>query len=106
MSSCEEIDAVLRGALDPVVDLRVVDASDGCGQKFQVHAVSSKFEGVKLLARQRMVNDALKEIMPKIHALQMKCLTPEQWEAKREKPADASGVQDVAAAAKPPATEQ
>lgn len=28
----------------------------------------------------RLVNDALKEEMPLIHALTQKCVTPEQWE--------------------------
>ena len=91
MSSCDDIKAILSAELAPE-DIQVVDASDGCGSKFQVHIVSAKFDGVKLLDRHRMVNEALKEIMPNIHALQMKTLTPAQWEAKRVKEAAASAA--------------
>ena len=48
----------------------------GCGSKFFVVVVSATFEGVGLLDRQRTVNDALKEEMKSIHALQMKTKQP------------------------------
>lgn len=40
--------------------------------------VSAQFEGKRLLERQRLVNAALAGVMPEIHALTMKCLTPAQ----------------------------
>lgn len=58
--------------------------SDGCGAKFKVLIVSSKFEGKPLLARHRMVNELLQEEMKSIHAFTMNTLTPEQYD-KRNK---------------------
>lgn len=52
--------------------------------KFVAIVVSEKFDGVALLERHRMVNDALKALMPRIHAFQMKTWTPAQFEKKRE----------------------
>lgn len=58
----------------------VEDVSDGCGAKFISVIVTSKFEGVPLIQRHRMVNEVLKEEMPHIHAFSQKTLTPEQYE--------------------------
>lgn len=38
--------------------------------------VSKSFEGQKLLQRHRTVNQALSELMPRIHALEVKAWTP------------------------------
>ncbi len=54
----------------------VVDVSDGCGAKFEVECVSPVFEGKTLLARHRLINDALKEEMKTIHALSIKKAAP------------------------------
>lgn len=59
------------------------DFSDGCGAKFNLLVVSSEFEGKPLLDRHRMVNDALTDLMSKIHAVTIKAMTPAQWEAKK-----------------------
>ncbi|GAB6028673.1 hypothetical protein CHUAL_004499 [Chamberlinius hualienensis] len=65
--------------------LEVEDFSDGCGAKFNVLIVSSKFEGKSLLDRQRMVNAVLEEEMKTIHALTQKTYTTEQWEKMKAK---------------------
>ena len=52
------------------------------GSKFKVVLVSERFAGQGLLARQRAVNDCLKVEMESIHALTMKCWTPEQARSK------------------------
>ncbi|KAJ3129172.1 hypothetical protein HK100_008790 [Physocladia obscura] len=44
------------------------DKSDGCGQNFEVIVVSDLFDGKPLLARHRLVNDAAKDEISKIHA--------------------------------------
>ena len=62
--------------------IEVEDLSDGCGGKFQALIVSSKFEGLPLLKRHRLVNSVLEEEMKTIHAFTQKTLTPEQWRAK------------------------
>ena len=43
-----------------------------CGTSFEVYVVSDLFEGKKLLQRQRMVNEALGDLMDVIHALSIK----------------------------------
>ena len=44
-----------------------------------LRVVSPQFEGKRLLERQRLVNEALKDLMGEIHALSIKkTLTPEQ----------------------------
>ena len=54
------------------------------GAKLELVVVSTKFEGVPLLKRHRMVNDILKtELEGKIHALTMKTWTPAQYESKK-----------------------
>ena len=37
--------------------------------------VSDSFEGVNRLARQRIINEGLKDLMEEIHAITMKCWT-------------------------------
>lgn len=64
-------------------NLIVLDASDGCGSKFQVFISSDKWNGVGLLERQRQVNDAVKPYMQRIHALELKTWTTEQWQQKQ-----------------------
>jgi len=68
----------------PAEQVYLWDESDGCGSKFGCVVVATKFEGMKLLDRQRAVNDAIKEHMPKIHAFSMKTWTPAQFEQKKQ----------------------
>ncbi|KDO31412.1 hypothetical protein SPRG_04027 [Saprolegnia parasitica CBS 223.65] len=82
MVTTAELSAKLEAALQ-VTYIQVEDNSDGCGTKFSVIVVSPLFEGMGLLQRQRAVNEALKEEMTSIHALQMKTWTPAQFEQRR-----------------------
>ncbi|KAK7111771.1 uncharacterized protein [Littorina saxatilis] len=76
----EELEKKLRSELDPA-HLEVDDQSDGCGAKYQVLIVSQKFDGVKpTIKRHRMVHGAIEEEMKSIHAIQLKTMTPEEWE--------------------------
>ena len=63
--------------------LQLKDQSDGCGAKYFLVLVSSKFDGVSLLDRHRSVNKALETEMSAIHALTMKTWTPKQYEKKK-----------------------
>ncbi|KAK6364497.1 hypothetical protein LTS17_012120 [Exophiala oligosperma] len=63
----------------------IEDMSGGCGQAFNAIIVSPEFEKKTLLARHRLVNNALKAEIAAIHAWTPKCLTPEQWEKEKEK---------------------
>lgn len=50
---------------------------------FRITVVTSAFDGLSLLARQRAVNAALKdELAGPVHALAMKALTPSEAEAQ------------------------
>ncbi|KAI7901245.1 bola protein [Cokeromyces recurvatus] len=63
--------------------VEIEDLSAGCGQMFEVIIVSPIFEGKRLLARHRIVNEALKEEISKVHAFTQKSFTPEEWEKKK-----------------------
>jgi BolA protein len=54
--------------------------SQGGGGHFQVMVVSDRFRGLARIAAQRIVYEALGEMMTNdIHALSMRTLTPEEW---------------------------
>lgn len=63
---------------------RAIDISGGCGSMFQLYISCSAFEGVSRLKRHRMVNEALAAEVASVHALQLKTLTPAEWEAKKD----------------------
>ncbi|KAL2400983.1 hypothetical protein ABEF95_000821 [Exophiala dermatitidis] len=65
--------------------VQIEDMSGGCGQAFNAIIVCPAFEGKNLLARHRLVNNALKQEIAAIHAWTPKCLTPEQWEKEKDK---------------------
>jgi stress-induced morphogen len=50
------------------------------GQAFEVVVVSAKFDGMPLLKRHKLVNEAVKEEIKGIHAFSQKTFTPKQWE--------------------------
>ena len=51
------------------------------GGHFRATIVSARFEGLSVVAAQRLVYQALAEEMTgEIHALAMKTLTPEKWD--------------------------
>lgn len=92
MKIAEKIETKIKAALAPE-RLEVKDEShlhaghagarpDG-ESHFRLLIVSSRFEGMSRVARQRAVNDILRdELRERVHALAMKTLTPE--EAARE----------------------
>ena len=50
------------------------------GGHYRLVIVSSEFEGKTLIERHRLVNEAVHDLFgPKIHALSMRTLTPDQW---------------------------
>ncbi len=51
---------------------------------FRIVLVSSKFEGLSRIDRQRRVNELLaEELKAQVHALSMQIFTPEEWEKKQ-----------------------
>mmetsp|Transcript_13644 Transcript_13644/g.24464 ORF Transcript_13644/g.24464 Transcript_13644/m.24464 type:complete len:81 (+) Transcript_13644:98-340(+) len=59
--------------------VEVEDISGGCGKSFRVLIVSDQFESKRLIAKQRLVYEALGDRMNQIHAIEMKCLTPAEY---------------------------
>ncbi|EXJ88895.1 hypothetical protein A1O3_01959 [Capronia epimyces CBS 606.96] len=65
--------------------VEIEDMSGGCGQAFNAIIVSPDFNSKTLLARHRLVNNALRAEIAAIHAWTPKCLTPDQWEKEKDK---------------------
>ena len=84
MSSAEVTAEYLEKKLKEQLQAEEVIAVDttlaSCGLRFEVSVISSLFEGKTVLARHRMINDALsEELKTAIHALSIKkTLTPAQ----------------------------
>jgi len=58
--------------------------AQGGGGHFRVLVVSRRFDGLSPVAAQRLVYEALGELMTSdVHAVQMKTLTPAEWLALR-----------------------
>ena len=88
MQVSESIKAKLSEALEPE-QLEVTDEShlhaghagarEGGQSHFRLLVVAGAFEGLSRVARQRLINDILREeLAGPIHALAMKTLTPEE----------------------------
>ncbi|KAL6068170.1 BolA-like protein 1 [Balamuthia mandrillaris] len=88
----QRIEEKLRTHLHPLAHCEVVNESDRhCVPKnsethFKVLLVSERFEGLSLLERHRLVNQALvEELQGGVHALSINAKTPTQWEKLQEK---------------------
>ncbi|XP_033748467.1 uncharacterized bolA-like protein C8C9.11 [Pecten maximus] len=79
--TCEHLKEKLTTAIG-ATNVDITDVSDGCGAKFDAVIVSPQFEGKKLLARHRLVNNALEDEMNIIHAFTMKTYTPDEQRNK------------------------
>lgn len=84
----DQIELILRKHFGSDIHfMDVQDVSGGSGSKFLlIISLVNGFDGVKLLERHRMINGkngALANIMEKVHALEMKTWTKEQYEAKQ-----------------------
>ena len=80
-----QIEELLSQKLNPSI-LRVEDESwqHGGGSQAQSHykviVVSDQFVGQKLLARHRIVQSVLSDIVSRIRALSLHTLTPDEWQ--------------------------
>ena len=72
-----------------------VDASDlhGSGDHFHVRVISESYEGVRPLQRQRPILHHFKPYIAQniVHALDLKCMTPEQAEGAGQTAFDPHG---------------
>ena len=85
MTLLKHIEKKLEAGLDPVF-LEVVNESGqhnvpaGSESHFKVTVASPHFDGQRLLARHRMVNELLQEeLAGPVHALALHTLTPGEW---------------------------
>ncbi|WP_371188476.1 transcriptional regulator BolA [Thalassotalea maritima] len=86
MTVASIIETKLNDYFQPV-HLQVINESymhnvpEGSESHFKVIVVSDKFNGQRLLARHRQVNEVLAdELANTIHALAMHTYTPDQWQ--------------------------
>ena len=79
MISSEEIQTLIQKAL-PGAEVGIQDMT-GTGDHYQVLVVSAAFEGKTLLQQHQLVFNALRAALAdKLHAVQLKTYTPQQWE--------------------------
>ncbi|WP_371378305.1 BolA family protein [Thalassotalea aquiviva] len=90
MSVEQQIIDKLNHSLSPV-HLQVQNESymhnvpKGSESHFKVVVVSEQFDGLRLLARHRLVNQALAaELAGPVHALAIHTYTPEQWQSMQD----------------------
>lgn len=87
MTIQQQIEQCLNEAFQPDY-LEVVNESGmhnvppGSESHFKVTIVSRAFDGDKLIARHRKMNQAIGDIMASIHAFSMHTYTPEEWHAR------------------------
>jgi stress-induced morphogen len=80
---------VLKAVPEAMVE--VIDLH-GSGDHFHVRVISENFEGVRPLQRQKQVLAVMKQHIPRpIHALDLKCMTPEQAESAGDTAFDPHG---------------
>jgi acid stress-induced BolA-like protein IbaG/YrbA len=78
----DEIKAMIEHGL-PGAHVEVLDTTGG-GDHFDALVVSDKFEGKGLVERHQLVYAALGDAMrQQVHALQLKTLTPAQYQNRR-----------------------
>ena len=91
MNKQSQIENILQQAFAPEY-LQVVNESSnhnvppGSESHFKVTLISARFEGEKLIARHRLVNAAMVEMMPNIHALALHTYTPAEWQQRQSAP--------------------
>ncbi|KAK6739610.1 hypothetical protein RB195_008234 [Necator americanus] len=79
MVSEKDVHQRISEKLNPLL-LEVTDQSDGCGAKFLITVVSDSFNGKRVLECHRLVQDAIADIMPQIHAVTINAYTHSKWE--------------------------
>ncbi|WP_421203359.1 BolA family protein [Aeromonas enteropelogenes] len=98
MTMQQHIEAKLTAALTPSL-LEVINESHmhrvepGSESHFKVVIVSPQFEGLRLLARHRLINEVLApELAGPVHALALHTYTKSEWQQKGQAPRTPSCV--------------
>ena len=73
--------------LDVINESYMHNVAPGSESHFKVVVVSEQFDGLRLLARHRLVNQTLAdELANQIHALAIHTYTPEEWKQQQTVP--------------------
>ena len=80
-----EIEQTLQSNFENLHLVKVIDLSGGCdGSSLQVIVITDEFKEMKLLERQQKVNQILSAQIAKLHAMELKTWTVEQWDKKKD----------------------
>ncbi len=84
----QKLEDVLKpGHLEVINESHMHNVPPGSESHFKVVVVSDAFEGKMLVARHRMINQALaEELAGPIHALALHTMTPSEWSEKGAAP--------------------
>ena len=84
----EKLSTALKPEFLDVINESHMHSGPATDSHFKVVVVSPAFEGKILIARHRMVNEALADELNQIHALAIHTMTPEEYFEKAGKVAD------------------
>ena len=84
MSMQETIESKLKETFDPVHlevenETHMHNVPPDAESHYKITLVSAAFDGLPLIKQHRLVNETLKDILQKIHALALHTYTPDQW---------------------------
>ena len=65
------IQAILKNSFPTATNIQVQDISGGCGSMYEVHIESSDFVGKRTVQQHKLVTDALKDEVSKMHGLRI-----------------------------------
>ncbi len=93
MNMQQQIEQKLEAALEPEFlqvenETHMHNVPPDAQSHWKVTVVSPRFEGLMLIKRHRLVNEALKDELKRIHALALHTLTPAEWFDKAGKVAE------------------
>jgi len=84
----EKLEQLLKPSVLDVINESHMHSGPATDSHFKVIAVSDAFEGKMLIARHRMINQALSNELNDIHALSLHTMTPNEYFEKSGKVAD------------------
>jgi BolA protein len=90
MSMQETIESKLKDTFDPIHlevknETHMHNVPPDAESHYKVTLVSAAFDGISLIKQHRAINAALKDEIPRIHALALHTYTPDQWFERTEK---------------------
>lgn len=71
----KEIYTILAHEFEPKF-LKVQDISGGCGSMYEIHVISERFQGLRVLQQQRLVNSVLGDMLKKWHGVRLTTSEP------------------------------